>query len=278
VGAIPDEYIIPTGTEEIAVTENGTVSMDVTNKASVTVNVDVPIPQPTGTKKILISENGTTVEDVSDYANVEISVDVPTAPVEPDYDEVILPSEYQRVEYIEADGTQYIDIPIGFEPTDEIHMVGQISYQGQDKFLVCPSQWNTSNNRFGICGNNSGKNEYAFGANNTSGTTTLQSASETLADHAYKDRIFWSNTIKSALGVGGITFGLKTANLRLFYGYNAKTSGKIRYYVHKKADETGVALYACYCKADGVIGMYDIINDIFYTNSGTGTFAKGADI
>ena len=34
----------------------------------------------------------------------------------------------------------------------------------------------------------------------------------------------------------------------------------------------------CYRKSDSVIGLYDIVNDVFYTNSGTGTFSKGANV
>lgn len=82
----------------------------------------------------------------------------------------------------------------------------------------------------------------------------------------------------AAIGVGGISFGARATNTRLFYGFSASSSGKLRYYVHKKEDDTGVALYACYRKADGVIGMYDVDNDVFYTNNGSGTFGKGADI
>lgn len=41
VEPIPSEYVVPTGTEEISVTENGTVSRDVTDKETVTVNVNV---------------------------------------------------------------------------------------------------------------------------------------------------------------------------------------------------------------------------------------------
>ena len=41
VNPIPSEYVIPTGTEVISVTENGTVSRDVTDKENVTVNVNV---------------------------------------------------------------------------------------------------------------------------------------------------------------------------------------------------------------------------------------------
>lgn len=33
----------------------------------------------------------------------------------------------------------------------------------------------------------------------------------------------------------------------------------------------------CYRKSDGVIGMYDLVFGVFYQNSGTGEFLKGAD-
>lgn len=34
----------------------------------------------------------------------------------------------------------------------------------------------------------------------------------------------------------------------------------------------------CYRKSDGVIGLYNTGNNVFYTNVGTGTFTKGADV
>lgn len=38
-----------------------------------------------------------------------------------------------------------------------------------------------------------------------------------------------------------------------------------------------VDLVPCYRRSDGVIGLYDKVNDIFYTNKGTGEFLKGAN-
>lgn len=68
VGAIPSEYIIPSGTKSI--TENGTHDA----KAFESVTVNVPIPdgyiQPSGTKEI--TENGT--HDVTSYASVSVDV------------------------------------------------------------------------------------------------------------------------------------------------------------------------------------------------------------
>ena len=34
----------------------------------------------------------------------------------------------------------------------------------------------------------------------------------------------------------------------------------------------------CYRKSDSVIGMYDLVNGVFYTNSGYGTLDKGPDV
>ena len=37
-------------------------------------------------------------------------------------------------------------------------------------------------------------------------------------------------------------------------------------------------MYPCYRISDNVTGMYDIVNDVFYTNSGSGTFYKGPNV
>lgn len=67
--------IIPTGTKEINITENGTTEYDVTPYAKAAVNVDV---QKTGSKDIDITANGTTTENVQDVGSVNINVNVPT--------------------------------------------------------------------------------------------------------------------------------------------------------------------------------------------------------
>ena len=37
-------------------------------------------------------------------------------------------------------------------------------------------------------------------------------------------------------------------------------------------------LYPCYRKSDNVIGLYDIVNEVFYTNGGIGLFYKGPNV
>ena len=201
---------------------------------------------------------------------------------ETDYDDVVLPSEYQRVEYIESSGTQFINLPYGFYPTDTVSMRTSIdTSMRDDKFMVCPSQWNNNNNRFGLCGLAGNTNFiFAYGNMGTSYSAyALPRVNDgNLHDFYYKDEIFHIVDLKRAGGAGGTAFGAETYPLRLFYGYNSNTKGKICYYIHKKADGRKLALYACYRKSDGVIGMYDIENDVFYTNDGTGDFVKGQDV
>lgn len=67
--------IIPNGTKEINITENGATEYDVTTYAKAAVNVDV---QKTGSKDIYITANGTTTENVQDVGSVNINVNVQT--------------------------------------------------------------------------------------------------------------------------------------------------------------------------------------------------------
>lgn len=299
VEPIPSEYVIPTGTEEITVTENGTVSRDVSSKATVTVNtnvpippgyiipsgnlkitengqyditekasvtVDVPAPVPTGTKQILISENGTTIEDVAGYANAEISVDVPT---EKDYE--VLPTEYQRVEYIESTGTQWINTGYYASTKKTSAHIGvtpksKASIQG-----ICGARNNnlaadaTSCNVFYMT-NNTFRLDWALGSTSASVATALNIYSEIQCARLVSDT---DVDMDGPFLVGNFSNGsvpFSTGFVGRIHFAKLYDNGKpVRY------------LIPCYRKLDGIIGMYDTVNDVFYTNAGTGTFGKGPD-
>lgn len=53
------------------------------------------------------------------------------------------------------------------------------------------------------------------------------------------------------------------------------------YFISLKISRNGVKfvnLVPCYRKSDNVAGMYDIINNVFYTNAGSGSFEVGPDV
>ena len=303
-----DITVLPAPVETLSTTENGqfTPSEGKVGFYQVDVNV-VPDLRP-----LSVSENGTYQPDGFDgYSDVTVNTPVPSGSMEItdngtynvankesvnvavegqwiDYDNipVTLPVEYQRVEYIESSGTQFIELPIGFYPTDEVSIKGaNPNINSSDKYLVSPKTWNNNDNRFAIFGSNRNTQNtltYVFGYGNlgTGHTTYTMPVGPNNDFHRfyYADRISVCPDLAIAIGVANVVFGSETANLKLFYGYNANTIGKINYYIHKKVDGRKLALFACYRKSDGVIGMYDIENDVFYTNDGSGDFTKGQDI
>ena len=56
----------------------------------------------------------------------------------------------------------------------------------------------------------------------------------------------------------------KVRSLNIKYGMNG--GGLIQYFI------------PCYRRSDNVIGFYDLVNDVFYTNAGSGTFSKGPNV
>lgn len=208
-------------------------------------------------------------------------------PYEPYKTKISLPKEYQEVEYLESTGTQYIELPFGFDPTDEIETKFSISKDHYiDKYIVSPIQWNTNNNRFGmgVHGGTSslgaGYYTIAYGNIATSRTkfdpNTLNDGN--LHNWQYKNYTFYIADVGRSKSVLSIPFGSTTANLRLFYGYNSNTKGKIASYHHKKANGTEINFIPCYRKSDKVAGMYDAVSGQFYTNSGTGEFITGPEV
>lgn len=69
-------------------------------------------------------------------------------------------------------------------------------------------------------------------------------------------------------------------NLRLFRRRNgdAGVASLIYSFTIANGGATKLDLIPCYRKADGTIGMYDTVSGSFFTNAGTGTFTKGADV
>ena len=75
-----------------------------------------------------------------------------------------------------------------------------------------------------------------------------------------------------------------TDNLYLFaqnYKGVARFGGERKISAFKYYDKNNnlkCDLVPCYRKSDGVIGMYDLITEAFFTNAGSGSFTKGANV
>ncbi len=198
-----------------------------------------------------------------------------------------LPSEYQQVEYIESTGTEYIDT--GIIPT--INTGININYSYSD---ISDS---TSAGLCGIYQPNNPRTDTLF-ISTESGKTNSQielisrgvyyntNMIPTL-NTKYNVKINWFNNNKldfnngqnitdngtnSIVSKGIILFGREYNNS---YSYT-----KARIYGCKFSEGTTVIreYIPCYRKSDNKPGLYDLVNDEFYTNQGTGDFIKGDDV
>lgn len=207
-------------------------------------------------------------DDQAVISNIQVSDDV----------QVTLPDGYTQLECIESSGGQYIDT--GFMPNQNTRAVIDFqvldSHSGEGHILSVRDS--ASGPYFITVCNTALANIYQarFG---TAGIYTISSLG------ASRERMLWDMN-KGVFAVDGetvTTFSTSdfqnTYNLSIF-GRN--TGGTV-------ADFVSMKLYACKIydngilvrnfvpakNSDGTAGLYDVVNGVFYTNAGTGTFAEG---
>ena len=193
-----------------------------------------------------------------------------------------LPREYQRVEWIESDGNQYVDINMKANQDTKVEIVAQrtgtITYgyrlfgsrisAGQYGFFISTNQID------GIA------KEYAdFGNQNVTGTKTAYTNKNVFV--LSKDGFFVDGERQGTFIAS--SFSTPT-NLYLFGAYAQNTNDinpkpwRLWSTILWQANQLVRNFVPCYRKSDNVIGLYDTIEDKFYINQGTGTFGKGADV
>lgn len=184
-----------------------------------------------------------------------------------------------EIEYLESTGRQYINLPFGFDKTDEIYFSFSVkTTQTNDKYMNSPTSWNNNNNRFGMGVHLGGYYTFAYGNQLTGYTNLLPRRVNDGAIHnwVYKNYICSVTDLNISRDCSSYTFGATTANLRLFFGYNSNTSGKVAYYKHIK---NGVVVVELIPVRIGTIGyLFDKVSGQLFGNSGTGDFVLGPDV
>lgn len=195
-----------------------------------------------------------------------------------------LPEEYQELEYLEATGTQTINLNT---PFDLEHGSFEIDFQS----TVANQTGMIIGNYFGdyninyiwlyhychhiqtitifLNGNGNGNPQFQQNLSDNPPDVTKHNAK-------YKNKTFILDGAQKGSAIG--TLGV-CDNLYLF------SSGSGYYYQGKvfnlKMDNgNGLVrnLVPCYRISDGVNGMYDLISNLFFTNSGTGEFVRGPEV
>lgn len=195
-----------------------------------------------------------------------------------------LPKEYVRVNYIESHGKEFIDIEI--TPCNEMFWEIDVQY-------IAP--YGTFDHAgFGVFDNNIWckfdiKQGSVFGIQNNTALTETKVNVNTISDR----HLLAMDCINEKCYVDGKEYVINrakqldtvVANINLFrvndsrvdilpktYSY-AKLYGSSLFVNSKLVSE----LIPCYRKSDNLVGLYDIVRGIFFTNQGEGYFTFGND-
>ena len=181
----------------------------------------------------------------------------------------ILPPRFVPLDYIESTGTQYINT--GFKHNQNTRVVCEFEYSGG--YYI-----------FGACNAWKNKNMSLYMAGAAYNTTSINFTA--LSKDGKKHTVDWNKNVLTIDGTVKNTFSASTFScdypMFLFAddtGGTAKEFITARMYSCQIYDNGTLIRDFLPCKsADGVAGMYDVVNGVFYENSGTGVFYKPGEI
>ena len=193
-------------------------------------------------------------------------------------DVVSLPTGYTQVEYLESTGTQYLTIGYYANGNTSIDMEFEMTSVSKTATLYC-SRTDLRENTFTVFVTDQNiRSDY-----NTSQTltnmkiaTNVRYSLQTMAGKVVL------NGIEFNTGVGKATF-TATAPMSLFASSGTKNTidnkSLMKIFKFKIYENENLVRQLVPAKnSSGALGMYDLVEDKFYTNAGTGSFVAGEEI
>lgn len=183
----------------------------------------------------------------------------------------VLPSGYTQLEYIESTGEQYIDTGVVANTLTSVAM--NFEWLGNNTAWMTVFGSYDNGNYFSLWHQNTSDFKAYMGTSNYAITDSSKNISLELSATKFKinstERTF-STTIAAS------------SNLYLFHISNGQDSypkGVMRLsscIIYN--GDTPIRIFISAKNASGTVGLYDMVNDTFYGNSGTGTFVAGPEI
>lgn len=195
-----------------------------------------------------------------------------------------LPGAYQQVEYIESTGTQYIDTGVAGSNTltFDIKFLSKNSFNVSSFGTIFGSRKNSWTSQYQLTsyGTSTGGGQFRWSSSTYNNlymkTNEIMHVSMDGSKFYRNDGTSFNCTQPAAFSGFSITlFALNEID-----SGKPVQFGKVQLY-SLKFYENGVLIrdfVPCYRKRDNEIGLYDLVEGVFYTNAGTGTFLKGQDI
>ena len=166
-----------------------------------------------------------------------------------------LPAGYQEVEYIECSDSvsSYIDIGITWNNLSKIKT--KVQYLDSDAS--------------GMLFNNPNRENPYIAVSRTVGLSNFSS------------NISLSQLTNQQITELEMTFTSTYTTNVITRNWDGVWNNRLRYFYIEFYDNNDTLVrnfIPCYRKSDTEIGLYDLVNDVFYTNAGSGTFIKGNDV
>lgn len=199
-----------------------------------------------------------------------------------EYRNTILPDEYQEIEYIESNGTQYMD-DVYIIPLNSSSFIIETESEIKSTFEKC------------LVGSPDKTLEFGYGSSNNSQFFWISASIKYVSTESNLNR---KNYFKGFIDKNGRSFitdldggsfvestytisKIAGAKLNLLtyrttesgtkYGF----SGKVYNIKFTTDDIITRNFIPCYRKIDGEVGMYDLVEGKFYENQGSGDFIAG---
>ena len=196
-----------------------------------------------------------------------------------------VPQEYQEVEYIEADGTQWIDTGVASDASHTIYSEGS-AYEGKASGLLQSFVDNSNRLGFKLYGGSKKIGYYwriAGGGQNNKEISTedlggIDVTKRLQVTQSAVGLVIKQGDLTKTVSYSGSASGSTGGNWMIFKSSETESHGIL--YEAKIIDSSGLIHHyiPCYRKSDNEIGVYDIVTDEFLTNSGTGEFKIGNDV
>lgn len=195
----------------------------------------------------------------------------------------LLPIGYIQLDYIEANGSQYIDSGItghtGISVEANYMVTGLNGNAATDGIIIGSS--NSANQRMYLAVNGSA-DPFAWEL----GASNYKVASyKSKFNYKYNIKVNWT-TQESALYIDGIATDISSAATNFDNSTNmfilARNKGGAQYFCHGRLYDMKIwdsdVLVRDFVPAkykDGSVGLYDLVSNTFFTNKGTGSFGAG---
>lgn len=196
-------------------------------------------------------------------------------------EEISLPAEYQRVEYISKTNSSGAYINTGYVPEMNTNVYVRASINGKrdQKFFGGFGSGTSGSAGFALA--QVGDTWRAtIGVGWTAiGTAVVDEPTDFLVELRETQYTIWiDNQVLLRGGNRELVYPLYI----LAANYNNSVSGGFGGNIYRATVRRGDTVLRdyipCYRKADDVIGMYEIVTETFLTNAGGGAFGKGADV